>query len=69
MLAAQLGAMELEVVPCKIQNSVTLQQLTTCFANQGQIFYIKIFCYSSNSGSSNMLNAYLAKQLEAHMTV
>ena len=63
MLETQLGAIELEVTPYKIQNDLTDEQLTTGWQNKGKCFYFNIFYSTSNKNSSNMMNTYLAKQL------
>ena len=69
MLAAPLGTIHFEVTPNKIHNDLTIQQLTTGFAIQGQKFYINIFYNSCNNSSSDMMNTYLAKQLPIQMAV
>ena len=63
MLAAQLSGIQFEVMPYKIENNLTIQELTTGFVKQGQKFYINLLYNSSNNISFSMMNTYLAKQL------
>ena len=69
MLAVQLGAIQFVVILYKVQNDFTIERLKTPFAKEGQKFYINIFYNSSNTSVSNMMNTYLAKQLQVQMAV
>ena len=69
MLAVQLDAIQFVVILYKVQNDFTIEQLTTHFAKEGQMFYINIFYNSSNTSVFNMMNTYLAKQLQVQMAV
>ena len=56
MPAVQLDVIQFEVMLYKIGNDLTIQQFTTCFAKEGQNFYINILYNSSNNSSSNVMN-------------